>query len=187
MKNNIYLVILMFLVSCATFHGDNNEHSVKDEDKNETKSFPVSGTIFYSESYCGGARPTDEMYLEITRERPYAGKKMYLLKGNKNEENKSIYDSIVPDSEGNFKLDLPPGEYCLIQSIQRDKKVFAYCENTKDEIEADRKCMEDWWSACFYSFTVSDKPIENIKLNFYRPCFLPEGIPCLSYNGPMPP
>lgn len=179
-------LIVIFLSACGARKNENGTTGTESEPTVE-KTFRVSGEIKYSESYCGGARPTDAMLEELARLKPYEGKELYVIKGTKNEENKTICDTIISDSEGKFELNLPAGEYCIIQSAQLDKKVFNYCDNKNDEIEADRKCLEAWWPTCFYSFSVNESPIDSIQLIFHRPCFLPEGIPCLNYTGPMPP
>jgi hypothetical protein len=40
----------------------------------------VSGEVTQTSSYCGGARPSDEMVQEQNRPKPYGGKKFYIRK-----------------------------------------------------------------------------------------------------------
>jgi len=173
------------MISCAPFYGETTNNEADDENK-ETE-YIVSGTIQYSESYCGGARPTDEMLEEITRPENYPGKRLFVVNGNINQSEKKIIAAIISDSAGKFSVLLPPGEYCIIQPEQRDKKIFTKYDNPDDNIEADEKCLTEWFKTCLFSFKVESSPVTEIQLMFHRPCFLPEGIPCLSYTGPMPP
>lgn len=186
MKKIFTIPIYLFFTSCA-FTPAGHPDTMAYSDGETKKEFVVAGQIQYAESYCGGARPTDEMLMEITRARPYPGKKLFVIEGTKNSSGKEIAATVISDSSGNFKLILPPGEYCIIQPDQRSTAILSKYNSDKDDIDADPKCMEEWWNSCLYSFRVDSADINGISLFFQRRCFLPEGIPCLRYSGPMRP
>ena len=151
------------------------------------KKHAVSGIITHTRSFCGGARPTDEMLEKFNTPQPLAGKKLYIRSGAVNNLKKRIIQTIVSDSTGHFTVYLPAGTYCLIQEPQIKKlNVEPYRKSQSQFITLDEACLKRWWSECLLTFTVGSSGRNDLKINFNAPCFT-DGTPCLEYNGPMPP
>lgn len=154
------------------------------------KTYTVSGNITYTSDYCGGAYPSESMLLRLATPSPYPEKVLYIRKASHNDLDQPILYTLITDSLGNFSADLPTGNYCLIDEFRKDRTLLDKLNN-KDSTNylrvPDPKCLDDWFNNCLYGFTVSNYPIMTIQLNVHRACFRPEGVPCISYIGPMPP
>lgn len=152
------------------------------------KSYTVSGTITFSSAYCGGTEPTDEQLWRLAQTRPYANKRFYLKHGTVNTLEKPVIDTINSDAEGRFELQLSAGEYCILQDQQLDRWILDWYDSNQRNIifTTDTNCLENWWDQCIVQFTVTDSNVTLSNIHVSRPCFLPEGVPCLIYNGPIP-
>ena len=151
-----------------------------------TKKFTIKGRVTQSASYCGGARPSEEMMNELNKAKPYAGKVFYVKKGKQNDAKQKVIMTLVCDSVGNFSGTLPPGNYIIVLAEQTkalDYKALSKMPN----IVYDKNCMQQWWLKPYYQFEITDKNIEGLSFHFQHRCFVPLDIPCLSYVGPMPP
>src|SRR4051812_11044433 len=82
-----------------------------------TALLTVSGKVTQTSSYCGGARPSEEMMEQYNKPKPYAGKIFYVRKGKENNK-KAVVLKFISDSAGNFSFQLPAGSYCIIQQEQ---------------------------------------------------------------------
>lgn len=147
----------------------------------------VSGTVTHSGSYCGGASPTWEMEAEAARSKPYSGKWLYIKPGDTNLMETPFIDSVMTDEEGRFSVKLPPGEYCMVAAEQRNRDIFNRYTDPRGYLRADSACMETWWGKCLQQFTVTESELNGVDIHFYHPCYVPPGIPCLHYHGPIPP
>lgn len=145
----------------------------------------ISGTVTQTSSYCGGAQPTDELITELQTPRIFPGKKMHVIKGDTNTAKREIVLDFITDEKGTFSFQLAPGTYSILLDEQILKPNARQYE-TKD-ILVDEKCYNEWWGKPYYLLHVSSAPITNLSFNFQRPCFIDYDIPCLRYNGVMPP
>jgi hypothetical protein len=151
------------------------------------KLYSISGTITHTQSYCGGARPTDEMLAQYNTPTPLAGKKLYIRSGTENSLKRKVLHQIVSDGTGHFSLKLPSGTYCILVQEQVKKLNKAeFRKKATDYLTLDENCLNQWWKTCYLSFEVKDTEITDLKINFNTPCFT-DGTPCLNYVGPMPP
>jgi hypothetical protein len=179
----IGLVLSTVLGACKTTglsnHNGNNQ---------QPKTYQVSGTITFTGDYCGGAHPSEEMLKQFRVPAPNIGKVLHIRSGVTNNLNSTILYTLVTDSLGQFSVNLPPGDYCMIDDFRKDNSFFQSLFDSDNHLSVnDQKCVEDWLNSCFYSFTVSNADITNIQLNIHRICFVPESVPCVSYTGPYPP
>lgn len=149
------------------------------------QKYTVSGKVRHSFAYCGGAAPSEEMMAEFTKQKPYAGKTFYIRKGKTNNVKAKVILSFKADTAGNFSFQLPPGIYSIIQEPQVKKLNIKFYK--KQHITADESCLKTWWEKPYYILEVKDKNINGLDFKFHHPCFISDDIPCLQYNGPMPP
>jgi hypothetical protein len=96
----LFILIITTLSSCA---------------QRKPQFYKVSGTVTATYSYCGGARPSDEMLAELNRPKPMAEKKLFVKAGNSNSKNEAIIKSFNTDAYGRFNIELPKGTYCIIE------------------------------------------------------------------------
>ena len=93
----------------------------------------VKGTLTFTNQYCGGARPSEEILAEHDRPQNFVSTTFYL---KRKKGGKVIY-KIVTDSEGNFKKCIKPGKYFLYMSKYYNKKL---------SLNFNPKCTMAWTS-----------------------------------------
>ncbi|MFI5151582.1 MAG: hypothetical protein ACHQRM_17795 [Bacteroidia bacterium] len=165
---------------CATRSGT----AIKAE---PVKEFQVSGLITQTQSYCGGARPPEDLLKRLQSPHPLSGKKIYFRKGTKNTLDMQGLKDAVSDSTGHFKVMLTSGSYCI---IEEDQVKALDVESFKKKyltpyLVADEVCLKQWWDKCYSSFELGAADKSDVNLNFHMPCFT-KGLPCVKYTGPMP-
>lgn len=204
MKNINRLLIIACIIVIAGCHTTKEQADVQDSKKEKvvqpeqsdpakemTRTRPkgtykVSGKITHSSSYCGGAAPDPGMVAEMNMPKPYRGKKLYIKKGDSNANNVKILDSIISDNAGLFELYLAPGKYCILQPGQLQNGLLEmYMKNNHYIVDA--QCLEQWQQSCYKTIVVTDSDITDLEFHFHKPCFTPEGVPCINYSGPLPP
>lgn len=173
----LFIIVAGFLFSIS--NSENFQEKLQ-------KKIKISGKITRTQSYCKGIAPTPEEEREYKREKPYAGKVLYIKSGKINTGKQDVLAEVVTDSKGEFVIFLPPGEYCFIQKEQLNKKILETW-NTKGNNLSDSDCLKNWWASCIKKITVFENDITDITFHFHKPCFLPENVPCIRYNGPVPP
>lgn len=194
MKNLIIILVVVFLASCKTSKVDpkeNNQEIVSDEEENTgQKKYEMTGFATQSNSYCGGARPTDDVLREITSPKPLANTEFYIREGKENDIKKKIILSFKTDEEGKFLFKLSPGDYIIIGENRKDKKYYnQVLEKHKTASSSytamDTICLNNWLKGGLYQLTITDKKLENISWNIHTGCFF--SAPCVQYTGPYPP
>jgi len=194
-KLNLILVIFLFVgISCKTKKTvPTDENATSGKETNESsleKLFSVSGFVTHSNSYCGGARPSDAMLNEITTPKPLANVTYYVRKGTMNNVNEKVVLSFTTDSLGKFEFQLPVGDYIIIEQNRLDstyiKSVYKKFEKPSESYSpVDMKCLNKWLSESLFQFKVESDKIENITWDIHKACFTSD--PCTHYNGPYPP
>jgi hypothetical protein len=181
---SLYAVLLVpfLLVSheqrCASKPGNEPVH------KHE---YSVSGTITQTHSYCGGARPPDELLAKLQAPHPFPGKKIYFRKGDVNTVDIKTLKEAVSDSSSHFHVMLSPGTYCVIEEDQvKALDTVAYRKKYATKyLVVDDACLKEWWGKCLTTLVVEKADKKDLTLNFHIPCFT-QGIPCMKYTGPKP-
>lgn len=148
--------------------------------------FTVSGKITQTSSYCGGARPSNEMLEEYAHPKAYRGKTLYVRKGAFNDVKQNIVLKFTADSLGKFTFTLPVGTYCILQAEQV-KALDLKKLPDQQGVTKDVACLKTWWKTPLQVLTIKDKNVSGLDFNFHHPCFVSGDIPCMNYNGPMPP
>jgi hypothetical protein len=188
----IIIPVLILNVSALAQNKNKKTDSRKTVAKKETsantslKLFTVTGYVSQTSSYCGGAAPTDEMLREIEKPAPYPNKNFYIKKGNKNNLKEAVILNFKTDAAGNYSFQLTPGIYSVL--LEPQLKALNLKEyNQSGHISADEECLKKWWAKAYYVLEITDKNINGLNFSFHHPCFVSGDIPCLQYEGPMPP
>ena len=153
--------------------------------ENESQTFRVSGKVTQSFPYCGGANPPAEVMDNLARPVAYPNKKFYIRAGGINNITAKVVSSFTTDSSGSFSFNIAPGTYSIIleeQLVQPDVKKYE-----KQNLRLNRKCLDQWFIKPYYIIEVKDKDISDLNFHFLHRCFIDSDIPCISYDGPMPP
>ena len=147
------------------------------------KTYTVSGKVTQNFPYCGGAAPSQELLEKLAKPVAYAGKKFFIREGKTNSINAKILESFSTGKDGEFSIRLAPGIYSII--LEEQLKLIKAEDLTKEFIEVDEKCLEEWWSKPYYLLEVKNYDINDLNFNFFHRCFILNDIPCINYNGPQ--
>lgn len=106
----IYLlwVVAAVLVGCSPkLTGGNGTGSDK-------KMAVYYGTIQYTESYCGGARPPEELLKQYATPKPFASGTLRF----KHTETGTEY-TVITDEHGHYEAELPAGNYVIHPALRQ--------------------------------------------------------------------
>jgi L-rhamnose isomerase len=93
----------------------------------------VQGGITYTNRYCGGARPSEEMLTEYATPKNFVSTTIYL----KRKKGGQVIYKIVTDKDGKFKKCIKPGKYFLYMSKYYNKKL---------QLNFNPNCSKAWTS-----------------------------------------
>lgn len=192
MKNLFFILLVLMFFSCkeSKHLSDEKVNASEVQDKKSGEVFMVTGKVTQSSSYCGGARPTDEILNNITAPRPMVGTTYYVRKGTTNDVTQKIVMTFSTGTDGSFSFKLPPGEYIIIEANRLDStyvKSIAkkYEKPTASYTEAKKECLHEWLKGGLFQFKIVDAPVSNIEWNINHSCWTDD--PCVHYTGPYPP
>lgn len=182
----ITTLLLLLIFSCG-----NSQQKFKAK-KSNTPTILIKGKITYTESWCGGARPTEEMEREFATPKPYAYYHLYLRKDTNNIK-LPIYMHIVTDSLGYFSIKLPAGKYTVVDDRKKDEATYKstlekYKKETSYTGAIDKACYTNYVSEPDFIINVERKStsIIQVEYNYHKGCNW-SGAPCVEYRGPYPP
>lgn len=165
--------------------------STKSVESGGKKGTTVSGSITYTTSHCGGARPTEQMMQNHRTQRPNEGAVLYVKSGTVNNIKTAPIDSVKADKDGNFSIKLPAGDYILVDKRRADSQFFQkmlkeHGEETDYWSPVDVKCLKEFCTKPIMKFTVASVDLKLDNINIHRPCNW-KALPCMVYKGPFPP
>ncbi len=150
----------------------------------DAKSFTVTGHITIVSPYCGGAAPSNEVLENAKKPQAYAKQPILIRKGKTNALGTAMATRTTTDANGDFKVQLPAGDYCLVLAEKENARSNSFKATTTMVI--DEKCDSKWLNKCDISFTVKDNNVSGLRLNLKKKCMLTTLSPCISYDGPLP-
>jgi hypothetical protein len=134
----------------------------------------VRGEVFLTtQTYCGGARPSDDM--ELSKRAPEPGRRLLVRRGSENTASE-VLARTTSDAKGHFVLSLPPGTYCFVEEAKRE---LTPTGPTPPDIDA--TCLEGWRRTCDAVVEVPETGEVPVLLEFNKGC-----LPQCS-EGPFPP
>jgi hypothetical protein len=148
------------------------------------KKFAVTGHLLIQGSYCGGAAPSKEMEEEARRAKPYANKELLIREGKANALGTAMVTRTRTDANGDFKVELAPGSYCLVLAEKERRRDDAFY--TQQYQSVDKPCDSKWLNTCELTFNVADRPVSGLRLTLQKKCFIESLSPCITYTGPKP-
>ncbi len=126
-----------------------------------------------TQTYCGGARPPDDM--ELSRRDPESGKRILVRRGTENTASEVLAEA-TSDSAGAFALSLPAGTYCLIEDAKRE-----LTPTGPTPADVDASCLDNWRRTCDAVVEVPETGEVPVTLDFYKGCTE------RCFNGPVVP
>jgi len=172
-------------VSSITYDTKITKTIYPSESGRSLKTYIISGKVTQTSSYCGGARPPEEMLKRLATPVVFPGKKFYIRKGKINNTKAKIVKSFVTDSTGSFSIRLAPGTYSIILEEQVHK--IRSGDYTKKYQVVDNRCLQEWWAKPYYLVEVKDENVSELTFNFHNRCYITSDIPCITYKGPLHP
>lgn len=175
MKNSIIAIACIFLFTMQT-------------PKKVEKKYAVNFVISYTESYCMGMRPTEEILKELAIPKPYQNRELSIIKGKESfDKMKSVFvGKVTTNAKGLAILNLPEGVYSIIDNEKAS--FYNKVKNDKEnyQINSDA-CVQEWIKSPILTFTVSKKST-SVKYIFNKSCYLGENVSqCINYIGPQKP
>jgi hypothetical protein len=161
-----FLLIIATMSSCA---------------QRKPKLYKVSGIVTATYSYCGGARPSDEMLAELNRPKPLADKKLFIKTGSSNSKSNSAIKEFTTDADGHFTIALEKGTYCI---VEENKSASMIIPASDANHKWDVNCLTKEYERCDFQLNINKQP-DSISINFLIPCEWNK--PCVTYTGPLPP
>jgi hypothetical protein len=178
---NVFISIMFLAASCT------NKQFVT---KTNANSIEVVILLNKMESYCGGARPTEEMLAEINLPKPMMGERLYLRKGSVNNVDEPVVASETTDSSGRAIFHLSPGQYCVVRIDksnveQHDKWKRDLLKGNELYAPVDVECLKKWLYTPEMIIEVYENGLMEFELVINKPCPW-NAIPCAQYIGPLP-
>ncbi len=142
----------------------------------------VSGKVVETSDYCGGAAPTEEVLAALRQEKPFPNKELFVRVGMVNETSRPILQKFVSDAQGNFKISLLPGDYCVVEGDKKDRlKMSESAKGSRKEAASQAACLEQWYRTCDKALKVGKQNLRGVAIKFHRACNPPCATP-----GPPP-
>jgi biopolymer transport protein ExbD len=194
--NKIIQLLIFFMVILTTSHCKSKQKNTKTNNTTETKEMSkkhmISINLTTTQSYCGGAVPTNEMEMELQTPKKLANTTIYIREGLINDWSMPIVAQGVSDENGVVKVELTDGSYSIVFENKADNKEFKnllelYGEKTIHREAIDEECLKNYMSQPEAVVTVANgKTGSAIIINKHIPCSW-NSIPCSGYHGPLPP
>ena len=151
----------------------------------------VSVFCTYTSSYCGGAEPPKELLRELATPKALAETEVFIRTGHENDISVPIIASGKSDVNGLVQFALEPGDYVLMFADKKNDTVYneilkKYSKKTEYTEPVDKECLLKWISIPELFLHVEALRINSFQLAIHKPCAW-HSIPCVPYNGPLPP
>ncbi|MEY5048614.1 MAG: hypothetical protein RLZZ175_1973 [Bacteroidota bacterium] len=147
---------------------------------------PVVINITYTESHCTGPKPTEKQQKILDKPKRYPNRKLKVIKGHKHFDaaHSEVVATITTNERGSAKLNLPLGEYSIID--EEKMMIYEHAKaNHKDYLIPKDKEVHEWINKPILHFSVTKKK-NVVTHNFKKSCYLGENDPsCIVYIGPI--
>ena len=179
-----YVVALVSAVCCAMAWGVTTPAATTRPARPQAGTATVSGAVTRTPAFCGGKLPPEEIPRPVAVT-PFPNKSFHVVRGSTNTTSHEILLSFTSDSAGHFSFRVPPGTYSILADEQAQRPDASRYESRF--VKMDVACFRDWWAKPYYVLRVSNSNIQGLTFEFEQRCFIEYDIPCLHYDGPLPP
>ena len=179
------LMAVILVIACGKSGEKTTVSTTATASAHQVKTYTITGRVTQTAAYCGGAPPPQQVLDQLATPVAYPGKKFYIRKGQVNDPGAGIVQGFTTGADGEFSIELSTGTYSLI--VEEQRKNIKATDLEKEFQQVDKQCLLEWWIKPLYVLQVKDKNISGLSFNFHHRCFISGDIPCITYNGPMPP
>ena len=150
----------------------------------------VKGVVNQTSSYCGGARPPDDLLEELAKPKPLTNYKLYIKKNTPSIIDAIIMDSVITDKNGRFNIRLKKGNYVFIDSNYKDRNQFNQLvkfilDDQENYSQLDSNCLLNRFNLPLISFKINQRTHHLKPIIIHRNCDYNK-IPCVNYKGALP-
>lgn len=178
-KKLIICIWLLWIYGC-----NNSNKTTKDQPDNS-----IEITTTKTESYCGGAQPSEETLKKLREPKAYPNATLYLREGEENNYKKPYYKKLKSDSVGKVNVNLPKGVYSVVfdnkSGVKKYNQILKSVEKSSSHDTIDKKCLENYFTKPDGLIVVTDS-LQKVTINRHFPCEW-ESIPCSYFSGGLPP
>lgn len=147
-----------------------------------TQLITIKGRVMQTSDYCGGAEPGPEQLKRMNSPAPVPQFKLFIKRGTVNSSKAKVYKTVTTDANGNFEVQLPPGNYVFVEE-SKSKPFVAPKNNATTEWNVN--CLRENYAKPDYLLKVSGERKDTITINYHRYCSYAQ--PCMNYHGSLPP
>ena len=135
--------------------------------------------------HCGGMRPPKD-YVNGYKTTSFKNATFYIKTGDKNSAEEKVVSTFTTDENGNAKVNLPNGSYCIVLAAKNDAYTNFYekITNVDEYTTFDDECIRDWYLKCDASLKVKES--KTFSFQIHHNCGYGFN-PCLKYTGPPQP
>jgi len=151
----------------------------------------IEGTITETHSYCGGARPPEDLIKELRTPKPITAQYKLYIRKDSNDLQKPILYTVLTDTLGKFSIKLPIGKYVFVDANKKDKDTYSktlakYKTENSQTSAIDIECYKQYIATPDFTVEVTKNSSKlAITHNYHRDCNW-SGAPCVEYRGPLP-
>ncbi len=135
--------------------------------KNKTTKHqvPVTGIIYFTSSYCNGARPTEDILKKYNTPKILPNTTLHLRETG---DSTATYFSITITKEGRFSTNIPPGIYNIYMTGKYDANALPDYDST----------CKQWLEQPLLQVTIKEGSATNLNLDLHlffhcNPCQIP--------------
>lgn len=185
-----YRILIYFVIVLVCVWSCNSNKSVVTKTEVVEMIKETTINLQYTNSYCGGAQPNDQILADLNKPKPFSDQMIYVKQGSKNILSNPILDSAKTNATGDVRFNLSQGTYCLIRKERVDKQYYnslveKYKIDTKNYSRVDNTCLDKWMAEVDFVFQVDEVNAKNFEFVIHNPCWW-NSIPCVDYRGPLP-
>ncbi len=113
----------------------------------------MTGKALAVGAWCSGVAPQEAMLERVTRPHPEPGLRLLVRAGSRNLERGKVVLELSPENDGSFRVNLPPGTYCVTEELYRTKAGFMAW--LKEGGKVDAACAEARFAKCLAVWTLT--------------------------------
>jgi hypothetical protein len=163
------LSITLLAMSCHNQKSASNSNLSPDQ-------FMVTGKVEQKLTYCGGAKPTQDIIDNLKSPKALKNFKLYIKKDELNHQNALPIDSTVTNEQGHFKISLPQGNYIFLSELQLSQAKFEANLPVLKLTITNQNLLNNHFNNGLKKFAVAESNVIDLNILIQKKCDIPEGI-----------
>ena len=179
MKLLITIISTVFLLSAC--------HHPKSTTKpsNTFTQLTINGKLEQKLTYCGGAKPTQDILDDLKKPKACKNYKLFIKKNDVNHQNMAPIDSVITNDKGEFTFYLPKGDYIILSELQLNQNKFESNLGILNLTITDQNLLDNQFKNGLKKFTIDEVNLTDLNILIQKKCDIPEGF--LGVSSTIPP